>query len=91
MLCAPLDWQYAELPSSASDAVLCSVLVPIMKSSCYSLRLNQQSLTSELNASNQHFSLPALPIGTNLILIYKILLQFKILNEPYLDLFVQSQ
>ena len=24
MLCAPLDWQYAELPSSASDAVLCS-------------------------------------------------------------------
>ena len=27
MLCAPLDWQYAEFPSSASDAVLCSVLV----------------------------------------------------------------
>ena len=27
MLCAPLDWQYAELPSSANDAVLCSVLV----------------------------------------------------------------
>ena len=27
MLCAPLDWQYAELPSSASDAVLCSVLI----------------------------------------------------------------
>ena len=27
MLCAPLDWQYAELPSSAIDAVLCSVLV----------------------------------------------------------------
>ena len=27
MLCAPLDWQYAELPSSASDVVLCSVLV----------------------------------------------------------------
>ena len=27
MLCAPLDWQYAELPSSASDAVLYSVLV----------------------------------------------------------------
>ena len=27
MLCVPLDWQYAELPSSASDAVLCSVLV----------------------------------------------------------------
>ena len=27
MLCAPLDWQYAELPSSVSDAVLCSVLV----------------------------------------------------------------
>ena len=27
MLCAPLAWQYAELPSSASDAVLCSVLV----------------------------------------------------------------
>ena len=27
MLCAPLDWKYAELPSSASDAVLCSVLV----------------------------------------------------------------
>ena len=27
MLYAPLDWQYAELPSSASDAVLCSVLV----------------------------------------------------------------
>ena len=26
MLCVPLDWQYAELPSSASDAVLCSVL-----------------------------------------------------------------
>ena len=24
MLRAPLDWQYAELPSSASDAVLCS-------------------------------------------------------------------
>ena len=22
MLCAPLDWQYAELPSSASDSVL---------------------------------------------------------------------
>ena len=27
MLCAPLDWQYAELASSASDEVLCSVLV----------------------------------------------------------------
>ena len=27
MLCAPLDWQYAELPSSASDTVLCTVLV----------------------------------------------------------------
>ena len=27
MLCAPLDWQHAELPSSASDAVLCTVLV----------------------------------------------------------------
>ena len=27
MLCAPIDGQYAELPSSASDAVLCSVLV----------------------------------------------------------------
>ena len=27
MLCAPLDWQYTELPSSASEAVLCSVLV----------------------------------------------------------------
>ena len=27
MLCAPLDWQYADLPSSASDAVMCSVLV----------------------------------------------------------------
>ena len=26
-LCAPLDWQYAELPSSASDAVLRTVLV----------------------------------------------------------------
>ena len=26
-LCAPLDWQDAELPSSVSDAVLCSVLV----------------------------------------------------------------
>ena len=25
MLCAPLDCQYAELPSSASDAVLCTV------------------------------------------------------------------
>ena len=24
MLCAPLDWKYEELPSSASDAVLCS-------------------------------------------------------------------
>ena len=27
MLCASLDWQYAELPSSASDAVLYIVLV----------------------------------------------------------------
>ena len=27
MLCAPLDWQYAEFPSSASDAVFCTVLV----------------------------------------------------------------
>ena len=33
MLCAPLDWQYAELPSSASDAVLCSVLVRKMGTS----------------------------------------------------------
>ena len=23
MLCAPLDWQYAEFPSSANDAFLC--------------------------------------------------------------------
>ena len=29
MLCEPLEWQYAELPSSASDAVLCSVLVRV--------------------------------------------------------------
>ena len=27
MLCAPLDWQYAELSSSASYAVLCTALV----------------------------------------------------------------
>ena len=27
MLCAPIDWHYAELPSSASGAVMCSVLV----------------------------------------------------------------
>ena len=27
MLCAPLEWQYTELPSSARDAVLCTVLV----------------------------------------------------------------
>ena len=27
MLCAPLDWQCAELPSQASDTVLCTVLV----------------------------------------------------------------
>ena len=27
MLCAPLYWQYEELPSSASDAVLCTALV----------------------------------------------------------------
>ena len=27
MLCAPLDWKYAELPSSASDALLCTMLV----------------------------------------------------------------
>ena len=33
MLCALLDWQYAELPSSASDAVLCSVLVRKMGTS----------------------------------------------------------
>ena len=26
-MCAPLDCQYAELPSSASDAVLCTVFV----------------------------------------------------------------
>ena len=31
MLCAPLDLQYAELPSSASDAVLCSVCNEIEK------------------------------------------------------------
>ena len=45
----------------------------------------QQSLTSELNASNQHFSLPALPIGTNLIPIYKILLQLKFLKRALLS------
>ena len=49
MLCAPLDWQYAELPSSASDAVLCSVLVRKMpdinqiegkkeKKTCFSIK-----------------------------------------------------
>ena len=27
MLCAFLDWQYAQLPSPASGAVMCSVLV----------------------------------------------------------------
>ena len=27
MLCAPLDSQYAESPSSASDAVLCTMIV----------------------------------------------------------------
>ena len=27
MLCSPLDWRYAEFPSSASDAVLSYVLV----------------------------------------------------------------
>ena len=26
MLCAALDWQYAELPRSAGDEVLCAVL-----------------------------------------------------------------
>ena len=41
MLCAPLDWQYAEFPSSARDAVLCSLLVRMMwdkkctRFSCY--------------------------------------------------------
>ena len=27
MLCAPLDWQYAQLPTSTSGTVMCSVLV----------------------------------------------------------------
>ena len=31
MLCAPLGWQYAELPSSASGAVMCYVLVRKMR------------------------------------------------------------
>ena len=30
MLCAQLDWQYAELPSSASDAVLQDVVLAII-------------------------------------------------------------
>ena len=34
MLCAPLDWQYAELPSSASDAVLWTVPVCKMWARC---------------------------------------------------------
>ena len=60
--------------------------LPIMKTSCFSLRLNAAptSLTSELNASKQHFSPTALPIRTNLIPIYKPLLQLKFLNEHYL-------
>ena len=61
-------------------------LLPIMKSSCYSLRLNRAPTVP--NFRNERlkstFFLPALPIGTNLIPIYKILLQLKFLNEHYM-------
>ena len=75
-------------------------LLSIMKTSCYSLRLNRHNmcplylteLLSIMKTSCYSLRLNrALPVGTNVIQIYKILLQLKLLNEHYLVLFVVSQ
>ena len=60
-------------------------LLPIMKTSCYSLRLNRAPTVPNFRTERfkSTFPPPALPIGTNLIPIYKILLQLKFLNEHY--------
>ena len=66
--------------------------LPIMKTRCYSLRLNRAPTVP--NVRTEHFKStfppPALSIRTNWIPIYKILLQLKFLNEHYLVLFVLS-
>ena len=49
MLCAPLDWQYAQLPSSASDAVLCSVLVRKM----WVIEKNRKKKKKDIDNDNQ--------------------------------------
>ena len=68
-------------------------LLPILKTCCYSLRLKRAptvpNFRTELFKST--FSPPTLPIGTDLIPIYKIILQLKFLNEHYFTLFILSQ
>ena len=68
-------------------------LLSIMKSSCYSLRLNRAQTVPNFRTERfkSTFVPHALPIGTNLILIYNILPQLKFSNEHYSVLFVQSQ
>ena len=54
MLCAPLDWQYAELPSSTSDAVLCSVLVRKMWSTKTNRRKNNKKKQQKKQGIAEH-------------------------------------
>ena len=51
MLCASLDWQYSELPSSASDAVLCSVL--IRKTSKQIEKEKEKNATGVMNTTDE--------------------------------------
>ena len=43
MLCAPLDWQYAELPSSASDAV-CELCLYVRFGSSDQIKLKKKKI-----------------------------------------------
>ena len=58
MLCAPLDWQYAELPSAASDAVLCSVLVRKMWDTETNKR-KKKNKNKKINKNKNMFLLPS--------------------------------
>ena len=45
LLCAPLDWQYAELPSSASDAVFSNAVFSFVR--CGTSKTNRKEKKQE--------------------------------------------
>ena len=74
MLCAPLDWQYAELPSSASDAVLCL---------CSFVRCGTSKTNRKKKNENEHRHISGRSVCTNVLV--NLIIPQPIITAPFLE------